>query len=875
LTKKTLRKPYRSYRALVLCLLALGLAAFLCLADEPSTTGAASAASFTSSVQPVLAKNCTGCHNAKLKTGGLNLEGFASVPPSAQDRDTFEKVLRKLEAGEMPPKGLPRPSEAELNTVAKWIQTRFGLAARTSVTSAAPVKVRRLNRVEYNNSIRDLLGIDVQPANDFPQDDSAYGFDNIAQALSVSPLLMEKYLASAERIARAAVFGPDLKTTTEVFLPPLPRRMEFTNRTLVPFPAYYSKKDYDETGLSQPGSFHKNYRFPADGEYLIRIAAAGFRPNGSDPGEVTFWFDGKPVQTFPVEVDTEQSGFERRPDHWDVRIPISAGPHELTIAFPHQFDGLPTVFGGLNPSQTPYDKCKVTNAGSPRCLEEVLKQLNNPNNENFNPTTPERIQRVKDVIQRAKDFDATPPIFEGMSVHEVDITGPYNFKQGPTPEAVRKIFICGSPKGPAEPACERRIISNLAYRAFRGPVAPQKVDQLVAISQGARKRGGSYQEGISLALATILASPSFLFRVEAEPGNQFALASRLSYFLWSSMPDDELLRSAERGNLNQPDVLRAQVRRMLADPKAQALAENFAGQWLEIRRLESAQPDRERFPDFDEYLRASMIKETEMVFHYVMRQDRSVLDFINGPYSFLNERLARHYGIAGVTGTDFRKVDLIGTRRSGILTHASVLAVSSYGNRTSVVLRGKWILENILNAPPPPPPANVPSLDEDAVGASASLRQQMEQHRKNPTCATCHTRMDPLGFGLENYDAVGAWRQMDGKFPIDSSGVLPGGRTFQGADGLKTILAEDRDAFAECLAEKMLTYALGRGVSREDQPTVGQIVSRMRSNDYRFSSLVDGVVNSALFLNSAVANAAVASNAVASNATANKGAPAK
>ena len=866
----TLNRGYRRFRASALCALVLSLAVVLCLADEPQAARSAGNAAFTSSVQPFFARNCTGCHNAKRKVGGLNLEAFASAAPSAQDLDTFERVLRKLEAGEMPPKGQPRPNEAELGTVTKWIQTRFGLAARATVAGAGPVKVRRLNRVEYNNSIRDLLGIDVQPANDFPQDDSAYGFDNIAQALSVSPLLMEKYLASAERIARTAVFGPDLKTTTEVFLPPLPRRMEFTNRTLIPFPAYYSKKDYDETGLSQPGSFHKTYRFPADGEYLIRIAAAGFRPNGADPGEAAFQFDGKLVQAFPVDVDAEQSGFERRPDHWDVRVQASAGPHDLTIAFPHQFHGLPTVFGGPDPSKTPYDKCKVTNAGSPRCLELVLKALDNPNNENFNPTTPERVQRVKDVIQRAKDFDATPPMFEGMSVHEVDITGPYNFKQGPAPEAVRKIFICGNSKDPGDPTCERRVISNLSYRAFRGPVAPQRVDQLVAISQGARKRGGSYAEGISLALATILASPSFLFRVETEPGNQFALASRLSYFLWSSMRDDELLRSAERGNLKQPDVLRAQVRRMLTDSKAQALAENFAGQWLEIRRLESAQPDRERFPDFDEYLRASMVKETEMFFRYVMRQDRSVLDFIDGPYSFLNERLARHYGIAGVTGTEFRKVDLIGTGRGGIITHASVLAVSSYGNRTSVVLRGKWILENILNAPPPPPPANVPSLDEDAVGASASLRQQMEQHRKNPACATCHTRMDPLGFGLENYDAVGAWRRMDGKFPIDSSGVLPGGRTFQGADGLKSILAQDRDAFAECLAEKMLIYALGRGVSREDQPAVRQIISRMSSNEYRFSSLVDGVVNSPLFLNSAAGNTTLATNAAGSN-----GAPAK
>jgi hypothetical protein len=385
-------------------------------------------------------------------------------------------------------------------------------------------------------------------------------------------------------------------------------------------------------------------------------------------------------------------------------------------------------------------------------------------------------------------------------------------------------------------------------------VSPEKVDRLVAISDGAQKRGGSFEEGISLAIATMLASPDFLFRIEDSSANlqetqsvQYTLASKLSYFLWSSMPDVELLRAAEKGTLRDPETLNAQARRMLADPKAWALVENFAGQWLEIRRLESAQPDRERFPDFDEYLRASMLKETELFFQYVMREDRSILDFIDGPYSFLNERLARHYGIPGVKGSEFRKVDLSGTGRSGILTQASVLEVSSYGNRTSPVLRGKWILDNILNSPPPPPPANVPSLDEDAVGSSASLRQQLEQHRKNAVCASCHARMDPLGFGFENFDAVGSWRTMDGKFPIDASGVLPDGKTFRGADELKIILRQQKDTFAEGLAEKLLTYALGRGLDRSDQPAVRQIVRSMAANDYKFSSLLLGIVDSAPF----------------------------
>jgi mono/diheme cytochrome c family protein len=814
--------------------------------------GSPAEATFIKSIQPFFAKNCYACHGPRLSSGGLNLEAYTSAALFFQDRDESEKILKKLQAGEMPPKRLPHPNAEDLKAVTNWIEHDLDRQAKTD-----PVRItaRRLNRVEYNNTVRDLLGVDVRPADDFPQDDSAYGFDNIAQALSVSPLLMEKYIATAERIARTAVFGPNLKTLTSVYLPPLPRRMETTNRTLVPFPAYYSMTNYDATGLSQPGSFHVTHIFPADGEYLIRIAGAGFRPTGSEPGQMTFWLDGKLVRTFQVDVDVEQSGFERRPDHWDVRMKIAAGAHELVAAFPNQFDGLPALFRGPNPSQRPFDPCKLGPAGGPQCLAAALKALDDPNDGNANPTTPERIARRNEAIQSAKEAASRTPTFNGLSVHEVDITGPYEFKEGPSPESLRKIYTCGHLDGHHQPSCQRKIIANLAYRAFRGPVSPEKVDRIVAISDGARKRGGSFEEGISLAIASMLASPNFLFRIEGPAVNsqggqsagQYAVASKLSYFLWSSMPDDELLGIAEKGMLRNPEVRNAQARRMLADPKAWALVENFAGQWLEIRRLESAQPDRERFPDFDEYLRASMLKETELFFQYVIREDRSILDFIDGPYSFMNERLARHYGISGVRGSEFRKVDLSGTGRGGVLTQASVLEVSSYGNRTSPVLRGKWILDNILNSPPPPPPANVPSLDEDAVGSSASLRQQLEQHRKNAVCASCHARMDPLGFGFENFDAVGAWRTLDGKFPIDASGVLPDGKAFRGADELKVILRQQKDIFAEGLTEKLLTYALGRGLDRADQPAVKQIVTRMAASGYKFSSLLLGIVDSAPF----------------------------
>jgi hypothetical protein len=382
------------------------------------------------------------------------------------------------------------------------------------------------------------------------------------------------------------------------------------------------------------------------------------------------------------------------------------------------------------------------------------------------------------------------------------------------------------------------------------------VNGLVSVSARARQRGRSFEQAIALAAQAILVSPDFLFRIEKDRDlsgsgasyqiSPHELASRLSYFLWSSMPDDELMRCADRGTLRNPAVLAAQVRRMLKDSKSRALVENFAGQWLEIRRLESARPDRDRFPDFDDYLRDSMLKETELFFQNIIQEDRSVLDFIDGKYAFLNERLARHYGIKGVTGPEFRKVDLTGGR-SGVLTQASVLVASSYGNRTSPVLRGKWILENLLNAPPPPPPANVPALDEAAVGSSSSLRAQMEQHRLNPVCASCHARMDPLGFALENYDAVGAWRTQDGKFPIDPSGALPDGRSFKGAEGLIAILKSEKNAFTESLTEKLLTYALGRGVERHDRPTVKKIAANVAANQYRFSSLALEIVKSLPF----------------------------
>jgi hypothetical protein len=782
-----------------------------------------------------LAGNCYQCHNSKLKAGGLNLQAYTSSDAVSENREQWEKVLGKLRSGEMPPKGTPRPIEAERKRVESWIENEF---QRSAKPNPGRVTARRLNRAEFNNTVRDLLGVDTQPADDFPQDDSVYGFDNIAEALSVSPLLMEKYLAVAERVAQTAVFGPKLKTLTTRFEIPIPRRMEVANNRRPAQPAYYSLNDYDVTGLSHPGSLHMTYRFPTDGEYVFQIVGAGFRPAGSEPGQCNLWIDGTVVKTFEVP-EVEQSGLDRRPDEWVVRLQVGAGQHEIEAAFPRQFEGLPPKYGGPNPSHRP------------------TPELRDPSTVPLPPNaTPGKIEERRIAIERFK-AQSLHPVFDGLAVMAFNIVGPYGYKTGPSPESLRKIYACGHLNGVHQRGCDRRILSRLAGRAFRRAVTAGEIDGLLAIAGGARRRGSSFEEGIALAIEAMLVSPDFIFRLETGvstrnagapyPLSQYELASRLSYFLWSSMPDDELLACARQGTLRKPQTLEAQVRRMLKDPRSRALVDNFASEWLETRRLESAQPDRDRFPDFDEYLRQSMRKETGLFFLNLIQEDRSILDLIDGQYTFLNERLARHYGIRGVTGTAFRKADLSGTGRGGIVTQASVLTVSSYATRTSPVLRGKWILENLLNAPPPPPPPDVPNLNEDTVGSSASLRRQMEQHRENAVCASCHARMDPLGFALENYDAVGAWRDLDAGFPIDPSGVLPDGRTFQGAKGLKSILDKDRDAFAKCMTEKLLIYALGRGLERYDQPAVRQIVSRGAAADYRFSAFILGIVNSVPF----------------------------
>ena len=661
--------------------------------------------------------------------------------------------------------------------------------------------MRRLNRAEYNNTIRDLLGVDFKPGDDFPADVPAHGFDNIASVLSVSPVLVEKYLAAAEKVARTALFGAEPMKPERVAHQPFFTADAFSKNTSVKF-------DYDETGMSLPSALHVTQRFAVAGEYNLRAVMRGWRPVGSNPVELAFWIDGKKVHEAKIAVPTERvegRGPGEMNGLWaECRLPISAGEHWLSVTVQRMYEGLPAAYKGPKPA-------------------------------------PDSSKPAPESSERTKATDAFFPMY-------LDVVGPYQQEKGPAPASVKKIF--GDRPGPRDLAYARKILSDLARRAYRRPVTDPEVEGLVKLVAMVQKDGDSFEEGLCLAIQQMLISPHFLFRVEKTSSGALSsheLATRLSYFLWSSMPDDELFRLADEGKLGQPAILEAQVRRMLKDDKAFALVENFGGQWLQTRALESHLPDRIKYAEFTDYTRMSMKKETDLFFEHILRDDRSILDFIDADYTFVNQRLAEFYKIPGVKGHEFRKVDLKGTKRGGVWTQASVLTVSSYANRTSPVLRGKWILETLLNAPPPPPPPDVPTLDEQALGKEVSLKQILDQHRANATCASCHARMDPLGFALEHFDAIGSWREKDGKFPIETAGTLPDGRSFKGHEELRALLKADANAFTEGLAEKMLIYALGRGLEHSDKKSVRAIADKVARDGYRFSSLVLGIVQSEAF----------------------------
>ena len=803
-------------------------------AQDATAKPPASPDGFETIVKPFLAENCYPCHGNEKQKRDLNFQSFesmASLAALTEHRDRWEEVVSKLRAREMPPEDEPQPAEKQRQAVATWIDRELARIDRITPPDPGRVTARRLNRTEYNNTIEELLGVDARPADDFPQDDSGYGFDNIADVLSLSPVLMEKYVSAADKVARLALFGPPA-------LKPTLTRLRSEGRR--PGDARVFPASYDVTGLSLPNAFHANYRIPVEGEYVVRVFLGGQRPAKSDPVTIALWIDERQMQTsvFDLEgsarFDIDRQDFGGQMTEFRLKLP--GGDHRIAVAIAHIYEGLPARYHGPNPSarpEAPKPEFKPP-AGAP----------------------PERVELLRKRFDDAQAELAKIPL-NGVRINALEIGGPYSHVTGPSRASVEKVYTCGHLNGGHQPMCAARIMRDLAGRAFRRPVAAAEVEKYVRLVRTAEEQEHSFDEGLAVGVQALLVSPDFLFRIErdvpARAGvrlhriTQHELATRLSYFLWASMPDAELRGAADAGTLRSPAVLTAQVRRMLRDPKSSALAENFGGQWLQFRALESITRDRERFPDFEDYLRLSMRRETELFIEHVVREDRPILDFIDGRYSYLNERLARHYGILNVSGPDFRRVDLSNSPRGGVLTQGSVLTVSSYATRTSPVLRGKWVLENLLNAPPPDPPPDVPNLDESAIGTAASMREQLESHRKNATCASCHRRMDPLGFGLENFDAVGAWRTRDGSFPIDSSGTLPDGRTFSGPEALRTILNEDRRVFARCLTSKLLTYALGRGLERYDNKTVKLIAGRLPARNYRFSALVLEIVNSLPF----------------------------
>jgi hypothetical protein len=765
-------------------------------------------------------KNCNGCHNSSQANGDVNLAALNKFESFDEDRDIWERVVSKLKTGEMPPPPLPKPPAADVAAVTRFLEAEFARQDRAAPPNPGRVTARRLNRNEYDNTIRDLLGVDIRPAENFPNDESAFGFDNIADALTLSPVLLEKYLHAAERAVRTAIFGPEkLKPAMIHYSAPV-RINDTVQRPSLPKDLF----NYDFSGLSTRHSFHVVHRFPVDGEYSFRLVLNGHRPNQSEAARPAFWIDGKMVKEWEVDA-TDLEG-----QIVEVRAQVTAGDHLLSCSYLKNYHGLPPSYKGPAPSTRP-EGALITTRG--KLTEKDIETLRKYGT------------RIKtDRLETRVDNR-----FESL-----DVGGPFSQPSGPSKLSLTRVFVCPQKTS----ACASAIIHTFARRAFRRPLVPGEAAPFEKLYALARKEGDSFEEGIATALQGVLVSPHFLFRIERDrpvrdargyaPISEYELASRLSYFLWSSMPDDPLITLASQRRLRHPATLTAEVRRMLRDIRSRSLVENFAGQWLQFRNIDVLKPDLERFPDFDDSLRLAMRRETELFLENLIREDGSLLDILDAKHSYVNERLARFYGIPGVEGPEFRRVDMSGTKRGGgILAHAGILTISSYSTRTSPVLRGKWILENLLNAPPPAPPPAVPLLDEAKVGESGTLRQQMEAHRANPACASCHSRMDPLGFGLENFNAIGAWRDADGKFPVDSAGSLPNGRAFNGPLELKAILLEDRENFLRGVTEKLLTYALGRGLERPDRAIVNSIAAKLPERNYRFSALVLEIVNSLPF----------------------------
>jgi hypothetical protein len=745
----------------------------------------------------LLDKYCITCHNQTTKTAGLLLDTLDVANVSAAPA-IWEKVIDKIRGGMMPPAGMPRPERQALDTFVTSLEQSLDQAYFAKVNPGR-VGLHRLNRGEYGNAVRDLLALDVDVSSLLPADDANYGFDNIADSLTVSPTLMERYINAAWKISGLAVGDPKIPPTTYTF----------RNR-----PDLSQDRHIEGLPLGTRGGILVMYNFPLDAEYRFKVRFWGNTVNtvrGLElPSQVEVILDGARVKVVamggPEDANlgntNPTASAEQLSKRVELQMPVTAGPHHVGFTFLQQSTG-PTV----------------------EILEPYLREKVDPINTSGIP-----------------------------EIDWVSISGPLKPSgPGDTP-ARRRIFTCRPDAGADPVPCARQILSTLARRACRRAVTEPEMERLLGYFQRGQNEGKTFDAGIENALAFVLVNPQFLFRAEtdsaqAEPGSPYRisdqdLASRLSFFLWSSIPDDELLTAASRGKLSDPVVLAQQVRRMLADSRSDALIQNFFGQWLYLRNLKAAAPDQQVFPDFDDNLRQAFLHETELFIGSIMRGDRSVADLLNANYTFLNERLAKHYGIPNVYGNQFRRVTLADPARRGLLGQGSVLTVSSYANRTSPVLRGKWILTNILGTPPPPPPPNVPAFNEMASG---TVRERMIQHRSNPACSGCHSVMDPVGFAMENFDAIGHWRTKDSGAPVDATGALPDGTKVDGAGSMINALAAQRERFVRTMAAMMLTYALGRGLEYYDMPVVRSVARGAAKNDYRFSEVVLGIVKSPPF----------------------------
>lgn len=762
-------------------------------ADEPAAPPTVPAVhSDGTPVAPFLDQHCVDCHSGKEAEASFDLDTL-KVNDITQAQEAWEKVIRRLRARQMPPADMPRPEEREYEAALAALQAPLDAAAEVHPHPGRTETFRRLNRTEYHNAVRDLLDLEVDVTALLPADESSHGFDNVTVA-DLSPTLLSRYVSAAQKISRLAVGRPQREPGGETFRV----RADITQDSHV-----------EGLPLGTRGGTVVSYNFPQDGEYEVQVRLMRDRNEDveglNEPNELELLLDRGRVGLLTVTPRRDDETQESVDANLKARFKVTAGPHQIGATF-------------LNKSSS------------------LLETTRQPLNVHFN-------------------FYRHPRI--GPAVYEVSILGPFDATgPGDTPSR-RRIFTC-TPAGPDdEEACAMHILSELMHRAYRRPVEPQDLEAPLDLFRQGREEGG-FDAGIELALSAILVNPQFLFRIErdlpglppgtAYPLSDLELASRLSFFLWSSIPDDNLLDSAEHGRLRDPAILESQVRRMLSDERSRSLATNFAGQWLYLRNLDSVTPDMRLYPDWDDNLRQALRRETELFFEGVLREDRSVLDLLKADHTYLDERLAKHYGIPHVYGSRFRRVSVDDAdHRGGLLRQGSVLTVTSYATRTSPVLRGHWVLKNLLGTPPPPQPPNVPALEDNTVAASLPLRERLAQHRTNEGCAVCHDIMDPVGFSLENFDAVGRWRELEAGEPLDTAGGLPDGSRFVGPAGLQQALLDRPEPFVGTLTEKLLTFALGRGVEPYDAPAIRRILREAEPNGYVFSELILGIAKSTPF----------------------------